>query len=166
MPKVSLNGKAKLLPARHALLPDLCPDYVLKDHTEHGLNQWKTTLHCNIVSHWLSPCPEWFLRSSICFHVAVADWGRSFWCVPVLVTEWLIVWFEPKPCGTKLYFVEQNYILCWTNASSVLTEWSLWGEIGLFCVEVNRNYTELWQRITICKIDFSIKQNWIIHRII
>ena len=25
---------------------------------EYGLNQWETTLHCNVVSHCLSPHPE------------------------------------------------------------------------------------------------------------
>ena len=24
-----------------------------------GLIQWETTLHCNVVSHWLIPYPEW-----------------------------------------------------------------------------------------------------------
>ena len=26
-----------------------------------GLSQWETTLQCNVVSHWLSPYPEWTL---------------------------------------------------------------------------------------------------------
>ena len=26
---------------------------VLKDHSLHALSQWETTLHCNVVSHWL-----------------------------------------------------------------------------------------------------------------
>ena len=26
-----------------------------------GLSQWETTLQCNVISHWLSPCPEWSL---------------------------------------------------------------------------------------------------------
>ena len=42
--------------------------YVINDHawicwsrdlTGYGLNQWKTALQCNVVSHWLSPYPEW-----------------------------------------------------------------------------------------------------------
>ena len=28
----------------------------------YGLSQWETTLQCNVVSHWLSPCPEWSLH--------------------------------------------------------------------------------------------------------
>ena len=27
-----------------------------------GPSQWDSTSHCNAVSHWLSPCPEWSLK--------------------------------------------------------------------------------------------------------
>ena len=27
-----------------------------RDHSEYGLSQWETTLQCNVVSRWLSPC--------------------------------------------------------------------------------------------------------------
>ena len=30
-------------------------------HSVYGLSQWEATLHCNVVSHWLSPYPEWSL---------------------------------------------------------------------------------------------------------
>ena len=30
-----------------------------KDHFGYGLGQWETTLHCNVVSHWLSPNTKW-----------------------------------------------------------------------------------------------------------
>ena len=33
-------------------------DYT-RDHSGYGHSQWKTTLQCNVVSHWLSPYPEW-----------------------------------------------------------------------------------------------------------
>ena len=29
-----------------------------RDHSGLGLSQWETTLQCNAVCHWLSPCPE------------------------------------------------------------------------------------------------------------
>ena len=29
-------------------------DDQIRDHTRYGLSQWETTLHCNVVSHWLS----------------------------------------------------------------------------------------------------------------
>ena len=32
-----------------------------KDDSGYELSQWETTLPCNVVSHWLSPCPEWSL---------------------------------------------------------------------------------------------------------
>ena len=31
---------------------------IRRDHSRHGLNQRETTLHCNVVSHWLSTYPE------------------------------------------------------------------------------------------------------------
>ena len=34
---------------------------ISRDHSGYGLNQWNTTLECNIVSHWLNPHPEWSL---------------------------------------------------------------------------------------------------------
>ena len=33
----------------------------LRYHSVYGLSQWETTLHCNVVSHWLSPYKEWTL---------------------------------------------------------------------------------------------------------
>ena len=32
--------------------------YTCMDHSGYGISQWETTLHWNIVSHWLSPYPE------------------------------------------------------------------------------------------------------------
>ena len=34
---------------------------LVRDHSLHGLSQWETTLHCNGVSHWLSPFTVLFL---------------------------------------------------------------------------------------------------------
>ena len=31
-------------------------------HSGFGFSQWQTTLHCNVVFHWLSPYPEWSLK--------------------------------------------------------------------------------------------------------
>ena len=30
-------------------------------YSGYGLSQWETTLLCNVVSHWLSPYPDWLL---------------------------------------------------------------------------------------------------------
>ena len=39
---------------------------ILWTHSNYELSQWETTLHCNVVSHWLSPYPEglWHLVRS------------------------------------------------------------------------------------------------------
>ena len=34
----------------------------LRDHSGYGLRQWEATLNCKVISHWLSPYPEWFLN--------------------------------------------------------------------------------------------------------
>ena len=31
------------------------------DHSGYVVSQWETTLHCNVVSHWLNPYQEWSL---------------------------------------------------------------------------------------------------------
>ena len=33
-----------------------------RDHSGDALSQWEMTLQCNVISHWLSPCPEWLLQ--------------------------------------------------------------------------------------------------------
>ena len=39
-----------------------CVMYNTWDHSGYGISQWKTTLQCNIVYHWLSQCPERSLK--------------------------------------------------------------------------------------------------------
>ena len=34
---------------------------MLRDHSGNGLSQWEMPLHCNGISHWLIPYPEWSL---------------------------------------------------------------------------------------------------------
>ena len=31
---------------------------IFSDHSEYGISQWETTLHCNVASHWMSAYPE------------------------------------------------------------------------------------------------------------
>ena len=33
------------------------------DHSGYGRSQWQMTSHCNVVSHWLSPYPDWSQRA-------------------------------------------------------------------------------------------------------
>ena len=35
--------------------------YIVGGDSGYGLSQWETPLHCNGVSHWQSPKPEWSL---------------------------------------------------------------------------------------------------------
>ena len=34
---------------------------LFRDHFVYGLSQWGMTLHCNVLTHWLSPYTEWSL---------------------------------------------------------------------------------------------------------
>ena len=51
--------------------------YTCRDRSGHGLSQWETTLHCNVVSYWLSPYSEWSLMS---YTVYVSVHQRAVWC--------------------------------------------------------------------------------------
>ena len=31
----------------------------VRDHSGQWCSQWATMLHCNVISHWLSPCPSY-----------------------------------------------------------------------------------------------------------
>ena len=41
----------RVLPCHSVIIADY-----MRDRFGYGLSQWETTLHCNVVSHWLSPC--------------------------------------------------------------------------------------------------------------
>ena len=45
---------------------------VCRDHFWYRLSQWETMVHCNVVSHWLCPSPEW---SPVCDGTV---WRRQF----------------------------------------------------------------------------------------
>ena len=38
-------------------------------HSGYGLTQWVTTLHCNVVSHWLRSYPEWRVSVFVRHHI-------------------------------------------------------------------------------------------------
>ena len=49
---------------------------LIRNHFGYGLSQWETTLHSNVVSHWLTPYPEWSL---FVYQLAVEWGGWSFY---------------------------------------------------------------------------------------
>ena len=59
-----------------------------RNHSGHALSQWETTLHCNAVSHWLSPCTEWSLfpiqishYQHTSFYIRGVQYTAQLWCV-------------------------------------------------------------------------------------
>ena len=51
-----------------------------RDHSGYGLSQWETTLQCNVVYHWLSPCPEWSLIPGM------------YWSIIPVLTNHVHIW--------------------------------------------------------------------------
>ena len=45
-----------------------------RDQYTYGISQWETTLQCNVVSHWLSPYPNWSLSNTciMAFRVSIS----------------------------------------------------------------------------------------------
>ena len=54
-----------------------------RDHFRHGLSQWETMLHYNVVSHWLSQFQGWILN--------------YYW-----IKYWLIVWWHQAITWTNV----------------------------------------------------------------
>ena len=107
-----------------------------RDHSEYELSQWETTLHCNVVSHWLSPFPEWSLGLlfvvlllcfvSICFYPYPS--GLHHWSNhhhTIILTHWGRV---THICVGKLSIIgsdnglspERRQAIIWTNAGILL----------------------------------------------
>ena len=60
-----------------------------KDYSVYGLIQWETTLHCNVVSHWLNPYLDWSME-----HCVV--WSQELLrCILRLFEGLFCVWAKP-----------------------------------------------------------------------
>ena len=62
---------------RYDLIYTLTLEITFRDHFVYAPSQWETTLHCNIVSHWLGAYTKWSLYFGLetyCF------WGHHFYC--------------------------------------------------------------------------------------
>ena len=44
------------------ILSEFLPYVIRRAGNQYGLNQWQMMLHYNIISHWLSPYPQWSLK--------------------------------------------------------------------------------------------------------
>ena len=104
---------------------------LIRDHSGYGLSQWETMLQCNIVSHWLSPYPEWSLLITVNAYVT---------------TQGLIVRLPYLQCANngdttglhwahnKIYtFCKLYLVVEWGGPSRTLTHW-LW---------------EIWMKFTV-----------------
>ena len=80
--------------------------------TGYGLSQWETTLHCNVVSHWLSPYPNWFLSHALLFiHLMIHTWKKSiklifiisFFQISITVMLPIMHWYSADKIHLKNY---------------------------------------------------------------
>ena len=47
-----------------------------RDQSRYGLSQWEMTLHCNVISYWLSPHTEWSLQKDTQYLTLTGElWG-------------------------------------------------------------------------------------------
>ena len=82
-------------------------------HSGYGLSQWEATLQCNVVSHWLSPCPEWSLWLLLSSVKSFEVWLKLInW---VLLSHWLIDHWE-KEYITMCFYLKSYW--WWVNIGS------------------------------------------------
>ena len=71
-----------------------------RDHSRYGLSQWETTLHCNVVSHWLSPYPEWSPTSYLgdeVPHATASHWAPcEKWSTYLKVFNIILIYYYPS----------------------------------------------------------------------
>ena len=84
---------------------------VFQGFSGYGLSQWETTLHCNVISHWLSPYTDWSLvfgLNMVCsyfgqkvdaciYSVTHSGYGLSQWEMMLhcnIVSHWLSTYPE------------------------------------------------------------------------
>ena len=79
------------------------------DHFRHGLSQWETTLHCNVVSHWLSPHPaiSWY-HIPRKMHTNTACCVISCGLVSILTKPYMV--FNSNQLIAKLYRTHSKHI--------------------------------------------------------
>ena len=71
IPIIKIRGSHYDCPVASKATLNYMDKYIINpmDHPVYGLGQWKTTLPCNVVFHWQSPCPEGsFNLNSFGFH--------------------------------------------------------------------------------------------------
>ena len=79
---------------------------LIMDHPGYGLSQWEALLHCNIILHWLSPYPEWFLLlvenlawAGMSYSCSISVLGICLLCMMLILAPCcLMIILQPPPC--------------------------------------------------------------------
>ena len=67
--KFSSGMQTSYIPFMHGM-------YHCRDHSGYGLSQWEMTSY--VISHWLSPYPEWSLNCCFLSDAAPCSWSLAF----------------------------------------------------------------------------------------
>ena len=86
-----------------------------------GGSQWETMLHCNMVSHWLSPYPGWSYihnnrKSDLTLNVRGPSWLGLTRSISWLLMPWLLAspghqqpWHWLCRIGGSLFYSRRNF---------------------------------------------------------
>ena len=79
---------------------------IFRDHFVYAPNQWETTLHCNVVSHWLGAYTKWSLHfRSVTPHEQIGEVIHvipSKYAISNMTQQWQwLQWYHIKSLSTK-----------------------------------------------------------------
>ena len=81
----------------------------VRDHFVHAPSQWETTLHCNIVSHWLSACTKLLSLSviggALSCHDAIVGSGLSTYSI-----TWSLSWTHQLLSAFYDHTTKRNFL--------------------------------------------------------
>ena len=52
-----------------------------RDHVVYASSQWETTLHCNVISHWIGAYAKWSQGIQFCNHITHDNAYLNHWCI-------------------------------------------------------------------------------------
>ena len=129
-------------PANHPHPPTEC-----MGHSVYGSSRWETTLHCNVVPHWLSPYLKWSLTtlnailnmtptSEVCYMWIMLNFSAKEY-VPDHAISWCWRW-----CKSNLMYVLLANVTKFCNTMYVFE--SVYYEIWMV---VNVTRGGYWQNV-------------------
>ena len=75
----------------------------IRDRSGYMLSQYETALQCNVICHWLSPCPEWSMVHGLALLI-MGQWDKA-WHQTYNVQIFIFIselWVKTKLWGLKM----------------------------------------------------------------